>query len=49
MDDEDILRMVADGELDASEIDDFKDLSDELQEMVVSGELDLDDAIELNG
>lgn len=48
MDDEEILQMVADGELDPSEIDDFKDLSDELQELVVNGDIDLDDAIELN-
>jgi hypothetical protein len=49
MDDEEILQMVADGELDPSEIDDFKDLSDELQEMVVNGELDLDEAGEITG
>lgn len=41
MDDEEILQMVADGELDSSEIDDFKALDDGFQEMVVSGELDL--------
>ena len=39
MDDEEILQLVADGELDSSEIDDFKELASELQEMVVSGEL----------
>ena len=49
MDDEEILQMVADGELDPSEIDDFKDLSDDLQEMVASGELTVDEAEELNG
>jgi|GEM_PF-942931 len=49
MDDEEILQMVADGELDPFEIDDFKELDDELQEMVVNGDLDLDDAIDLNG
>ena len=48
MDDEEILQMVADGELDSSEIDDFRDLSDEFQEMVSSGELTLDEAMELN-
>lgn len=48
MDDEEILQMVVDGELDTSEVDDFKELSDEFQEMVSDGELDLDDALELN-
>lgn len=48
MDDEEILQMVTDGELDASEIEDFKELDDELQELVTSGELDLEDAIELD-
>lgn len=47
MDDEEILQMVADGELDASQIDDFKNLSDELQELVANGELDIDEALEL--
>lgn len=49
MDDEEILQMVADGELDPSEIDDFRELDDELQEMVVSGEMSLEEAEELNG
>lgn len=40
--------MVADGELGPAEIDDFKELDEELQEMVVNGELDLDEAMELN-
>lgn len=48
MDDEEILQMVIDGELDSSEIEDFKNLSDELQELVVNGDLDLSDAIELD-
>lgn len=48
MDDEEILQMVVDGELDASEVDDFKDLNDELQEMVSSGEVTLEEATELN-
>ncbi len=48
MDDEEILQMVVDGELDASEVDDFKDLADEFQDMVASGEITLDEARELN-
>lgn len=48
MDDEEILQLVADGDLDSSEISDFKELSDELQDMVVSGEVSLDEALELN-
>ena len=49
MDDEEILQLVADGELDPSEIEDFKELDDEIQEMVVSGEIDMEDAMEING
>lgn len=49
MDDEEILQMVVDGELDADEVDDFKDLDDEFQDMVSSGEITLDEARELNG
>jgi hypothetical protein len=48
MDDEEILQMVADGELDSSEIEDFKELSDELQELVANGDIDIDEAMELN-
>lgn len=48
MGDDEILQMVVDGELDASEVDDFKELRDELQEMVVNEELTLDEAMELN-
>ena len=48
MDDEEILQLVEDGTIDPSEISDFKELNEELQEMVVGGELSLDDALELN-
>lgn len=47
MDDEEILQMVADGELDSSEIEDFKGLSDEVQELVANGDIDIDEAMEL--
>jgi hypothetical protein len=47
MDDEEILQMVADGELDPSEVEDFQNLSDEMKELVANGEIDLDEAMEL--
>ena len=47
IDDEEILQMVADGELDSSQIDDFKNLSDEMQELVANGDIDIDEALEL--
>ena len=47
MDDEEILQMVADGELDPSEVEDFQGLSDEIKELVANGEIDLDEAMEL--
>ncbi|MFA6458265.1 MAG: hypothetical protein WCV72_02640 [Patescibacteria group bacterium] len=49
MDDEEILELVADGELDPSQIDDFNNLNDELQTMVVDGELTMDEALEIDG
>ncbi|MBU1862398.1 MAG: hypothetical protein KKH94_01890 [Candidatus Omnitrophica bacterium] len=48
MDDEEILQMVADGELDASQIEDFKNLDSEIQELVESGDLSVDDALEID-
>lgn len=48
MDDEEILQLVADGELDHTEIEDFKELDEEIQDMVVNGEIELDDAMEIN-
>lgn len=48
MDDEDILQMVADGELDSSQIEDFKNLDPEIQELVESGDLSVDDALEID-
>jgi len=47
MDDEEILQMVADGELDPSEVEDFQNLSDEMKELVANGDIDLDEALEL--
>ena len=48
MDDEQILQMVADGELDASQIEDFKNLDSGIQELVESGDLSVDDALEID-
>lgn len=48
MDDEQILQMVADGELDATQIEDFKNLDSEIQELVESGDLSVDDALEID-
>ena len=44
MDDEKILQLVADGELDPDGIEDFRNLNPEIQELVVNGNLDIDDA-----
>ncbi|MBU0706307.1 hypothetical protein KJ657_03455 [Patescibacteria group bacterium] len=49
MDDEEILQLVADGELEPEDIEAFKALSDELQELVTEGELDMDDLGDVNG
>lgn len=47
MDDEDILEMVAEGELEPDQIEEFKELSDEAQELVVDGSITVDEAIDL--
>lgn len=44
MDDEEVLQLVADGELDPGDIEDFKALDSEIQELVANGDLDMDDA-----
>ena len=48
MDDSEILQLVEDGELDPSQIEDFRNLDEELQQMVVDGEITLDEALELS-
>jgi hypothetical protein len=48
MDDSEILQLVEDGELDSSQIEDFRNLNEELQQMVVDGEITLDEALELS-
>lgn len=47
MDDEDILELVADGELDPDQIDDFRELSDEAKELVTDGSITAEEAIDL--
>lgn len=47
MDDEDILEMVADGELEPDQIEDFKELSDEAKELVADGSLTAEEVIDL--
>lgn len=47
MDDEEILQLVADGELDPGDIEDFKELDTEIQELVADGDLDIDDVRDL--
>lgn len=44
MNDADILELVVDGKLDSSEVESFKDLNDDLQQMVADGELTLEEA-----
>lgn len=46
MDDEDILEMVAEGELEPDQIEDFRELSDELQELVADGSISIDEAFD---
>jgi hypothetical protein len=47
MDDEDILEMVADGDLEPDQIEEFKELSEEVQELVADGSITVDEAIDL--
>ena len=47
MDDEEILELVKNGDLDPSDIDDFKELDPDIQEMVASGDIAMDDARDL--
>ncbi len=44
MDDEDVLHLVADGEIDPSEIDNFKNLSEGAQELVKDHGVSVDEA-----
>ncbi len=48
MGDDEILELVANGDLDPADIDDFRELDNDIQEMVVNGEIDMDEARELS-
>jgi len=41
MDESEILKLVAEGKIDMDEMDDFRNLSDEMQEKVANGELEI--------
>jgi len=47
MDDEEILELIANGDIEPEDVEDFENLEPELQEMVVSGELDIDEVRDL--
>ena len=44
MDPEEILELVKDGKIQPDQVDDFQNLEPEIQELVVNGDLDMDDA-----
>ena len=48
MDESEILQLVADGTIDMDEMDDFSNLSDEMQEKVANGELDISQAMNMD-
>ena len=48
MDDEDSLKLVADGEIEPEDAEDFEELDDEIQQMVLNGDIDMDEAKEIN-
>jgi hypothetical protein len=41
MDESEILKLVAEGTIDMDEMDDFRNLSEEMQEKVANGELEM--------
>ncbi|MDO8514135.1 MAG: hypothetical protein Q7S50_01165 [bacterium] len=47
MDSEEILELVKDGVIEPDQIEDFKVLDPEVQQMVAAGDIDMDDAAEL--
>lgn len=49
MDDEDILQLVEEGTIEPDDISEFKNMDDEVQELVADGELDMDEAKDLCG
>ena len=47
MDPEEILELVKDGVIEPDQIEDFKALDPEVQQMVSDGDIDMDDAADL--
>jgi hypothetical protein len=47
MDPEEILELVKDGVIEPDQIEDFKALDEDVQQMVADGDIDMDDAAEL--
>ena len=47
MPDEETLQLIADGELDPSDYEDFEALDDEVKELVKDGEITVEEAIEM--
>lgn len=47
--DEETLQLVADGEIEPEDAEDFEELGDEVKQMVLDGEIDIDIAKEING
>lgn len=48
MDEEEIEQLVEDGELEPEQVEDFENLDSDLQDLVVSGEITADEALELD-
>lgn len=44
-DEEELQQLVTDGVIDESQVDDFEDLDEELQEAIVEGEVDFDEIV----
>jgi len=47
MDPEEILELVKEGVIEPDQIEDFKNLDPEIQELVAEGDLDIDEALDL--
>ena len=45
--DPETLKLIESGELDPEEAEDFENLDDDLKEMVLDGDIDLDEALDL--
>jgi hypothetical protein len=47
MDPEEILELVKEGTIEPDQIEDFENLDEEVQQLVVDGEIDMDEALDL--